>query len=324
MRAPRSLIILLVAVLFAFASPGSASASAPDPPALEVRSTQASGTTFAWAELGEGPTLLLLNGTASPMNEWDPLLLTELARERRVIVLDYPGLGLSGPAPGPWRFPAAADWIAGFLADVVGDAPVDVLGWSMGGFIAQQLAIRHPERVGSLILASTNPGGDAAVLGPRWVQEADGTGGARAYLLTNYPRGERNAGRAFLSRLDEAISSGAYPRETVPDRTARAMVLAEDPWLRSNANLRSLRSITHPTLVMTGAEDVITPAINSRRIADRIPGSHLVLMPESGHSFLFQRPRATARLVLEFLDAETDARAKDLQSRRPLLAGSTD
>lgn len=276
-------------------------AAAADPPHLHAATAPAAGTTFAWAALGEGPTLLLLNGTASPMNEWDPLLLTELARERRVIVLDYPGLGLSGPAPAPWRFPPAADWIAAFLADVVGDEPVDVLGWSMGGFIAQQLALRHPDRVGSLILASTNPGGDAAVLGPAWVQEADSTGGERDYLLTNYPRGGRSAGRAFLDRLDEAVSSGAYPRETVPVRTARAMVSAEDPWLRSNANLRALPSITQPTLVITGAEDVITPAINSRRIAARIPGSRLVLVPQSGHSFLFQRPRATARLVLDFL-----------------------
>lgn len=173
----------------------------------------------------------------------------------------------------------------------------------MGGFIAQQLAIRHPERVDSLILAATNPGGDAAVLGPAWVQEADSDGGARGYLATNYPRGERREGRAFLSRLDEAVTSGAYPRETVPNRTARAMVTAEDPWLRSNANVRALRYITQRTLAITGAEDVITPAINSRRIAARIPGATLILVRDSGHSFLFQKPRVTARLVLDFLNS---------------------
>lgn len=278
-------------------------AAVSNPPRLDVVTTPAANTTFAWASVGKGPLLVLLNGTASPMNEWDPLLITELARERRIIVLDYPGLGMSGPAPGPWRFPTAADWIADFLTSIAGDSPVDVLGWSMGGFIAQQLAIRHPEQVGSVILAATNPGGDAAVLGPAWVQEADSMGGARDYLRTNYPRGERDAGRAFLSRLDEAVASGAYPREIVPRRTAHAMVAAEDPWLRSNANAGALRSITQPTLVITGAEDVITPAINSRRIAARIPGAQLILMPESGHSFLFQQPRVTARLVLDFLNS---------------------
>lgn len=270
-------------------------------PLLDVRRIQVAGTTIAYAELGTGKPLVLLNGTASPMNEWDPLLLQSLAAHHRVIVIDYPGLGLSGPSPARWTFPRAADWIAEFIGAVAPEGRADVLGWSMGGFIAQQLAHRHLERVDHLILAATNPGGDAAVLGPEWVQQADSGGDLSDYLLTNYPPGRRAAGQRFLDRLDSAIASGAYPEETVPDGTARAMVRAEDPWLRSEANLRGLRSIGTPTLVITGAEDVITPPVNSRRIARAIAGARLLLVPDAGHSFLFQEPRRTARTLHAFL-----------------------
>lgn len=287
-----------------------AAGAVPEPPGWQStrivpQYVGASGTTFAYAELGTGDPLLLLNGTGSPMAEWDPALLHGLSSSRRVIVIDYPGLGLSGPAPARWRFDRAADWVSEFLAEVSPGRPVDVLGWSMGGFIAQQLAIRHPGRIRRLVLAGTNPGGDSAVLGPAWVQEADSDpdAGDATYLRTNYPplASARAAGRAFLRRLSAVVDSGAYPHETVPARTYAEMVAAEDPWLRSNDNARSLGRIGAPTLVVTGRRDVITPAGNSRRIAAAIPGSRLVLIPRAGHSFLFQRPRVVSRLVLAFL-----------------------
>ncbi len=278
-----------------------APAHAADAVRLDPQQVRAAGTTIAYAELGDGPTLLMLNGTASPMNEWDPALLGALAQQHHVVVLDYPGLGLSGPAPSWWAFPRAADWVSDLLDVIAPGESVDVLGWSMGGFIAQQLAQRHPDQVRRLILAATNPGGDAAVLGPDWVQQADSDGDLWDYLITNYPPGRRAAGQRFLDRLDVALASGAYPEETVPARTARAMVRAEDPWLRSNANVDGLRRVTAPTLVITGSKDVITPPVNSRRIARAIPGARLLLVPDSGHSFLFQQPHRTARTIHAFL-----------------------
>ena len=270
---------------------------------LQPVSIDAAGTTFSVASLGEGPPLLLLNGTASPMSEWDPAFLGALADHHRVIVLDYPGLGGSSPAPGTWTFDGAARWISELISVLSPNQPIDVLGWSMGGFIAQRLAAQHPEQVHRLVLASTNPGGRTAVLGPPWVQEADSHGGIDDYLRTNYPPGARDAGRAFITRIDTALDDGTYPSGPVPARTARAMVRAEDPWLRSERNATSLAQITAPTLVITGARDVVTPPINSRRIAALIPGSRLVLVPGTGHSFLFQRPEQAAGLVHRFLAA---------------------
>ena len=308
-RAIRS-IVLALALLTATIAPALAAGTAGDAGGrdvrLQVRTVSAAGTTFAWAEVGNGPALLLMNGTGSPLNEWDPELLGGLAASRRVIVFDYPGLGRSGQAPSRWRFDSAADWTAAFLERVLPGTPVDVMGWSMGGFIAQQLAIRHPERVRSLVLAGTNPGGDAAVLGPTWVQQADSDPAAddSTYLATNYPAAEsaQARGRAFLHRLTIAQDTGAYPAERVPTRTYDAMVAAEDQWLRSNANAESLVRVSAPTLVITGSQDVVTPPVNSRRLAGLIRGARLSLVPGAGHSFLFQRPRHVARLVRDFLD----------------------
>ena len=269
----------------------------------------AAGTTIAWAELGTGPTLLMLNGTGSPMSEWDPALLGTLAATHRVIVFDYPGLGLSGPAPSQWRFPAAADWVAKFIDQVSPGVAVDVLGWSMGGFIAQQIAIRHPTAIRRLILAGTNPGGDDAVLGPLWVQESDSAadGSDASYLKTNYPHSKQAQarGRAFIHRLEAAHASGAYPDGVVPDKTYNAMVAAEDPWMRSDANAKRLRNVHIRTLVITGARDVITPPANSRYLARLLPDATLALVPNAGHSFLFQKPDAVASLIKRFLDADS-------------------
>ncbi len=300
------MLAVALAVVASFITPVAAAPTA-DGVHLSVRHVKAAGTTFAYAELGSGVPLLLLNGTGSPMNEWDPELLGALQEAHRVIVLDYPGLGLSGPAPARWTFANAADWVSQFVAALEPSDPVDVLGWSMGGFVAQQLAVRHPERVRSLVLAATNPGGPRATLGPRWVQRLDSqaheSGGA--YLRTNYPAtaAAQAAGRSFLARLVHAVDTGAYPVESVPASTYRAMVRAEDAWLRSPANARALASLSTRTLVMTGAVDIVTPAANSRLIATLIPQARLRLVPGAGHSFLFQDPSGTARTISAFLAA---------------------
>lgn len=266
--------------------------------ALDPRTTRVADGVVAWAEIGSGgDPVVLLNGTGSPMAEWDPALLGLLAGSRRVIVMDYPGLGASTPLSGRLTFERLADTVATWLSRI-GVTRADVLGWSMGTFVAQRLAVTHPDLVDRLVLVGGNPGGRATKLGPRWVQRADSdpTAGLRTYLVTNYPRNRcaQAAGRAFLHRQAAAVDSGRYPPDRVPARTYDAMVAAEDPWLRSDRNLRQLGGITAPTLVLVGGDDVITPPANSRRLAAAIPGAGLTTVRGAGHSVLFQSPGAAA------------------------------
>jgi pimeloyl-ACP methyl ester carboxylesterase len=273
--------------------------------ALDQRFVDVAGVRTAYAQLGPDSAipLLLLNGTGSPMSQWDPALLDSLALSRRVVVYDYPGLGASAPVSGRLTFDRLADHASALLA-VLGYEQADVLGWSMGGFVAQRLVARDPDRVHALVLAGTNPGGPRTVLGPEWVQDQDSDpdASARGYVRTNYPAGARDRGWASVRRVNAAIESGRYPPDRVPARTFDAMVAAEGPWLASGANLVDLRSVAVPTLVITGTRDVVTPPANSRLIASTVPGSRLRLVAGAGHAFLFQDPSGTARLLAGFLD----------------------
>lgn len=275
--------------------------SAAEPFRAEVRFAPVGQTRVAWYERGRGSPLVMLTGTGSTMAEWDPALLRLLAREHRLVLFDYPGVGMSGP----WRgrsFDSLADATAGLMA-AIGLPRAAVLGWSMGGFVAQRLAIDHPGRVSHLILAGTNPGGSRAVLGSRRAQEVDSDPdpSTAAILRELYPPERQAEGRRFLRRLERASRSGEIPDDfRVPAATVEAQVAAEGPWLRSDRNYRELAGIAVPTLAAAGARDPVTPAVNLRRIAARVPGATLRVFP-GAHAFLFQSRRRFARAVERLL-----------------------
>lgn len=266
-----------------------------------LRSTPVGRTHIAWYERGAGRPLVMLAGTGSTMAEWDPALLRPLARERRLILLDYPGVGRSGP----WRgrtFGSLAAAVAGLLREI-GVARADVLGWSMGGFVAQRLAIEHPRRVARLILAGTNPGGRRAVLGTPRAQaiDSDPDPSEAQILSVLYPPNRQAEGRRFLRRLARAADGGEIPDDfQVPTATTRRQVAAEGPWLRSERNCRQLGRLRVPTLAIGGRADPVVPPANLRLIAARVPSARLALIP-GAHAFLFQSRRAFVRVVDSFL-----------------------
>jgi pimeloyl-ACP methyl ester carboxylesterase len=298
MTPTRARLISLLALVVLLAGCGQ---SAAEPFRASVHITPVGKTRIAWYERGEGAPLVMLTGTGSTMAEWDPALLRLLARDRRLILFDYPGVGRSGP----WRgrsFDSLATATAG-LIDAIGLGRVDVLGWSMGGFVAQRLAIEHPGRVSHLILAGTNPGGSHAVLGSARAQAIDSEPDpSEADILHElYPPDRQAEGRRFLRRLERASQSGEIPDDfDLPAATVRAQVAAEDPWLRSNRNYRQLGRLAVPTLAAAGARDPVVPPLNLRRIATRVPQARYRVFP-GAHAFLFQQRRPFARVVGRFL-----------------------
>ena len=174
-----------------------------------------------------------------------------------------------------------------------------MLGWSMGGFVAQRLAIDHPERVSHLILAGTNPGGSRTVLGTPEAQaiDSDPNPSDAEILRELYPPDRQAEGRRFLRRLERASRSGEIPDDfDVPARDHRRQVAAEDPWLRSDRNYRQLRTDHRAHPGRRRRRDPVVPPVNLRRIAARIPGSELRVFP-GAHAFLFQERRAFTRAV---------------------------
>jgi pimeloyl-ACP methyl ester carboxylesterase len=275
--------------------------SSAQPFRAQVHVTPVGKTRIAWYERGHGPPLVMLIGTGSTMAEWDPALLRLLAREHRLILFDYPGVGKSGPWHGR-GFDSLANATAGLIAAI--NLPrADVLGWSMGGFVAQRLAIDHPARASHLILAGTNPGGGRTVLGTPRAQAIDSEPNpSDADILHElYPPDRQAEGRRFLRRLEFASQSGEIPDDFhVPAATTHRQVAAEDPWLRSDRDYRQLATIAVPTLATAGAQDPVVPPVNLRRIAARIPGAGLKVFP-GAHAFLFQERRSFARAVDRFL-----------------------
>ena len=302
-------VAIAIGTIAALLAGGCGSATSSEPAAFraELERTRVGADTIAWYSRGEGPPLVMAIGTGSTMAEWDPALLRLLAERRRLILFDYPGIGRSSPLRrGRTSFPALADTVAAFMK-AIGVARGDVLGWSMGGFVAQQLAIRHPGRVRRLVLAGTNPGGRQAVLGSRRAQQLDSDPDPSdaAVLEVLYPPTApgQAEGRRFLERLDSASASGEIPDDfDVPERTVEAQVAAEDGWLRDEANVEGLRRLRAPTLSTGGTRDPVTPPLNARRIAELAPRARGDLFHGCAHAFLFQCRDRFSSAVLRFLE----------------------
>lgn len=265
---------------------------------------------LAYYERGQGPPLLMNIGSVSTMSEWDPALLRKLAQHHKLIIYDYHGIGWSSKiSQSKISIQVLADEAVALL-DRLGIAKADILGWSLGGFVAQQIAIRHPKHVNRVILAATNPGGRHTVFGPEYAQRIDSNPKAtdKQVLSVNFPRTRvgREAAKSFLSRLENAAQTGEIPNDFRVSRSGyNAQLDAENRWDASNQNYQKLKSIGIPVLVMDGRQDLLTPVVNSMRIARSIPNSHLRLFRSTGHAFLFQDSARFTRLVDQFLNPDT-------------------
>jgi pimeloyl-ACP methyl ester carboxylesterase len=304
----RRVVTLLAASVLApigLTAPAARSAARQDGAAAETAETgfvDADGTRFAYRSFGSGPPLLLLQRFRGTMDDWDPALLDTLAAAHRVIVFDNAGVGLSsGQTPG--SVAAMADDAARFV-EALGLDQVDILGWSLGGMVAQALAVRHPALVRRLVLAGTGPGTipEARPASPDVFRVALKPEYAPEDLLYLFfpPLPESQAkGRAALER----IARRERPADSVvgPEATAAqgAALLA---WMGGDGTTYDqLPFVGQPALVANGDEDIMIPPANSVVLAERLPRAQLVLYPDAGHGFLFQEPEAFGRLVVDFL-----------------------
>ncbi len=252
-----------------------------------------------WESTGRGSPLLLINGLSSPSASWFRLtpLLTE---QHAVLTFDNPGTGRTKTSDPGFTMTT----MSGAAAAVIRAAergPAHVLGLSMGGLVAQDLALQHPDLVASLILVSTHAGG------PHMTQD-QGTLDAVA-RAGDLPPGERTrllATMAFADSTpqeriaDDLAVRAAHP--TTPEGYA-AQLTATSTWER----LSDLNRITCPTLVLHGAADRMVSPENARMLVTHIPRARLVQLEGCGHSVSTDQPENAARTVLDFLHS-VDAR----------------
>jgi len=257
------------------------------------------GVRIAYEVRGDGEPLVLVHGLAYDRAGWGRL--PELLAERfRVVLLDNRGVGDSDAPAGPYAVPQMAEDVVAVLDDA-GIERTNLFGVSLGGYIAQEVALAHPDRIEKLVLASTAIGGPRAVPMPQTTQE----------VFARYPTMEREAGlrmfvenslgergvrdlpelveEIFQYRLGHAPTVEAW----VAQATAGATYVNED----------RVSSIDVPTLVIAGGADVVVDPRNALLLGESIPNARVQIVPERGHLLVWEDSARVAELVTEFLQS---------------------
>jgi pimeloyl-ACP methyl ester carboxylesterase len=258
---------------------------------------------IAYKIFGKGDPILLINGYSQSMDNWDPILLERLASNHTVIIFDNRGIG--NTTSGENRFFSIAQFAndtAGLL-DVLEIKQAYILGYSMGGFIAQELALTHPDRVGKLIIYASICGGNESILPSQDIINTLSNGSGTAmerierFLPLFFPEKWRNENPNYLERIPKTI-------ETIPNKTLDQHTEAIFNW---TGTCSKLKNITQPTLVIVGTDDVLTPPTNSLLITERIPGAWLVQIKGAGHGLMYQYPEQFNKVLQTFLSTTTSS-----------------
>jgi 3-oxoadipate enol-lactonase len=256
------------------------------------------GVRLVWEGVGEGDAVLFIHGLGYDRFGWGPAPAI-LADRYRIVTFDNRGVGESDAPPGPYStIEMAAD--AKAVLDDAGVERAHVVGTSLGGMIAQELALSHPERLHTLVLSATTPGGETA-----------------------YPMPQRSAGR-FAAFAEDASRENlrGLVENSLSDWTvtSRPELVEEifryrldhpprlDSWLaqgeagRTFSSLASLPSLKTPTLIIHGTDDNVVDHRNSELLARAIPGAELVLVRRTGHLGFWERPIELAETIAAFFE----------------------
>ncbi len=262
------------------------------------------GRKWVYRQLGPdtGVPVIFLNHLAAELDRWDPRVVDGIARRRRVIVFDNQGIGASEGKTPP-SVEAMARGAVAFI-QALGFAQVDLLGFSLGGFISQVIAQEQPQLVRRIILAGTGPAGGTGIDKVTSVTVRDMVKGALTfkhpeyYLFFTETRNGRKAAREFLARLHERTESRDKP-VSIPAFIAQLKAI--HAWGQQRP--ADLSRIHHPVLVANGDHDKMVPSSNSVDLARRLPNAELVLYEDAGHGGVFQYHEAFVKKAVEFLEA---------------------
>ena len=258
------------------------------------------GAEIAYRRIGTGRPLVALNGFAATSADWDPSFIDGLASSSELILIDNRGIGHSSDDGQPFDIARLADDV-GQVVRMLGIDRANVLGWSMGGFIAQTLALQHPRRVNKLILLSTAPEGTGADrASPEvWSQLIDMSGTpheqARRLLSLLFPR---NVAESVYREFGDIVA--AARARLSPDLINR-QAAAIEAWHRPGIG-NQIREINAPVLIAAGTADIVVPPSNALRLVNAIPGAWLAQFNGGGHAFMAQYPLPLADLINSFLE----------------------
>ncbi|KQX07750.1 alpha/beta hydrolase [Leifsonia sp. Root1293] len=262
------------------------------------------GSTYAYRRFGRTGTtpVIFLQHFRGNLDGWDPDLVDPISAEREVVLYDPSGIGLStGAIPDTFR-DFARDALT--FIDTLGFTQVDIFGFSIGGMIAQEVALQRPALIRRLILAGTGPEGGRNMHGwtdiPRAHAMKDEQGAEDILYLFFAPTPDSQAkGGEFVGRIfTRTDDRDALPSLAVRDAQAAAAI----EWgIKDYSRLARLENILQPTLVANGDNDIMVPTENSYLLAGHLPNARLSIYPNANHGFLFQYPTEFAAEVNAFL-----------------------
>jgi pimeloyl-ACP methyl ester carboxylesterase len=263
---------------------------------------EANGIRFAYRRFGNagGLPLVLNQHFKGTMDYWDPTVTDGLARDREVILFNNAGVA-SSSGEVPTSFPAMGANAVVFIR-ALGLSQVDVLGFSIGGMVAQEIALQAPDLVRKLILVGTGPrGADMAASKSAEIFSAAYNPPEHLWLAVHFSASAagREAGLAFLERKHRRTDRDPEVTDEAAGRQREA--IAE--YIAGGESAQGqLKNIHQPTLVVQGSNDVIIPTINSYVLQQKLPNAQLILFPDSNHGSFYQYPELFVQHATIFLD----------------------
>ena len=272
---------------------------------------QAEGTRYAYRRFGKAGTvpLLFLGYFNSNMDTWDPAVTNSLAANHEVILFDNAGVGASGGETPPTVADMTTHCVA--FCRALGLTAIHVVGFSLGGMIAQQLAVEHPDLVQRLILLGTGPrGGEGLTFTELSAEEQKDP---VAFLLGAFfspSRASQAAGREYMKRLESRRQDRDLP---VSRNSAEAQLAAIREWgtIPASGRYAYLDKINHPTLIVHGNKDVVVGPLNALILAEHLPNAQLIVYSDSGHGTMYQHAKTFLQHAEIFL---SDTRARRSES----------
>jgi 3-oxoadipate enol-lactonase len=271
-------------------------------PTIEI----ATGPTLNYVRRGSGEPMLLIQGMSGNHLSWGEPFLTELERDFDLVAYDHRGVGKSSRVTDPFSIADLADDAAAVL-DALGWDSAHVVGISMGGMVAQELALRHPQRVRTLTLGCTYCGGEGSALTSNEVfaklSEAMMSGDRDRAIATSF---EVNISPGYGA--DQSAYGTFYEMATALP-TPVPVIMLQAQAVQSHDTLSRLGEIQVPTLVIHGTVDEMLPYSNAVLIAARIPGAWLVTLEDVGHMFWWEQPERSAQAIRELVEGSREAPA---------------
>ena len=267
---------------------------------LDIKKVKVGDISIAYRTIGKGPPLLLIMGYAGAMNTWDTNMTKKLSQNHIVIIFDNRGVGNTSFGYKNFSIPQFTQDTIGLINALHLNKP-DVMGLSMGGFIAQEVALTNPEKINKLVLYATACGGNEGTpLNQNLTEITQNSKSAtefyngliplifpKEWLIQQHTKYVKN------------ITEKGFPSKMTME-TLQKQYKAISSWYNIGV-CNQLGKINMPTLIMVGTKDVLEPKVNSLIMSEKIPDSWLIRIPDGGHAVMTQNPDKIVSILQAFL-----------------------